>query len=230
MKKYALAILFFFAGSISAHAAGPLFLTSWKSFSYAPAWYEGKIFPTNGSVIKVFFEAVEQGAADKGKIINLKKNEIRWYVNDRLVARGNGIQSLEIKNEDFPGSQIGIKISAQFFDSDTQETYFSDTYFTIPIVSPSISLLYDNFYRSLASNADVTVRAAPFFFNVPDALLRISWLADGKSVPFEGFNPLLLNLRVGQSSPGRSVTVKAAVQNPENSFERTEKSISFTLQ
>ena len=57
-----------FVGHIGYAQNAPQFMVSWQADSYAPSWYQGKIFPVHGSRIKIGFELT-----DNGKIIDLSK-------------------------------------------------------------------------------------------------------------------------------------------------------------
>ena len=92
MLFYKLKFLYFFfccwflffnfanAQTVTQTTSRPQFMVSWQAQSYAPSWYQGKIFPTKGSRINVVFELV-----DGGKIADLSKLKVRWYLNDKLV-------------------------------------------------------------------------------------------------------------------------------------------------
>ena len=82
-------------------------LVSWQADSYVPSWYQGKIFPTNGSKIGVNFELLENG-----KIVNLSKIKVRWYINDKLIrneSNGLGIKSLSFTTSDYPGYETEVR-------------------------------------------------------------------------------------------------------------------------
>ena len=58
-------ILYLVSGKNSL-AASPQFLVSWQVENYAPAWYQGKIFPVKDTPIVVSFELIENG-----RLVNL---------------------------------------------------------------------------------------------------------------------------------------------------------------
>ena len=67
-------------GSVVPAHAETEFMTSWQTKTYAPAWYEGKVFPTYQSFVMVGFELVENG-----KIVDLSRTVVRWYVDGKLL-------------------------------------------------------------------------------------------------------------------------------------------------
>ena len=70
----------------------PDVVVTWNASSYAPGGYPGKILPSVGSTIRVSFEALSDG-----KFLNLSKQMIYWYLNDDLIASGEGVQDIVFK-------------------------------------------------------------------------------------------------------------------------------------
>src|SRR3989338_8026257 len=101
--------VFLILNSVDAQTALPQFLVSWQAQSYAPARYQGKIFPTKGTPIVISFELI-----DNGKIVDLSKTAVRWYINDELVKNednGLGIKSLQFNLPDYAGQETEIRIA-----------------------------------------------------------------------------------------------------------------------
>ena len=213
----------------AAWAAEPQFLVSWEAKNTVPVWFEGKSFPTNESTVAASFELVSQNKADFGKVISLSNREVRWYLNDQLVRRGNGLQTFNVGVGDFPGSETDVRISVEFYDSETKETRFIDYRFAVPVIDPVVVLWHPSFSLSLPLNQEVVITAFPFFFNVADRLLNVIWDVNGKQAERDAFNPLQLALKVSGDVPFDQVRVGLRAENPRNSFESVSTSRVFTV-
>lgn len=193
----------------------PQFLVTWKAQSYTPASYEGKALPTSGSLVTVSFELI-----DKGKIIDLSKQTVYWYIDDLLLRSGQGIQRAAF-NITLPtsGSQ---EITIQLPDYNGQVL---NKIIKIPVVRPKavIQAPYPDF---LFSSLAVQLKALPFFFNIQKTTdLLFGWNVNGDT-PSNAESPdtLLINLRSLPSSDF-GLNIGLNVQNSNNSFESADSSL-----
>ena len=81
--------LFFFLSNAQAQQARPQFLLTWQTQSYTPAQFQGKALPTANSQITASAELI-----NGGKILDISKNTIYWYLNDNLLSSGAGAQTV----------------------------------------------------------------------------------------------------------------------------------------
>src|SRR3989344_4866664 len=63
----------------------PEFMVSWRALNFVPPEYQGKIFPINGTAIEAGFDLI-----DRGKIADLSKKEIRWFLDGTAIGNGIG--------------------------------------------------------------------------------------------------------------------------------------------
>ncbi len=203
-------------------AASPQFLVSWQADSYAPSWYQGKIFPTNGSKIDVNFELLENG-----KIINLSKTKVRWYINDNLVKNeknGLGIKSLSFITGDYPGQETEIRITLPDYKGGPL-----DEIIKIPIVSPEtiISSPYSDNQVYIGGSSFL---AHPFFFNIKKLNeLSFEWSVDGRLAK-EGERMDKLDLNIDPFTPsGWEINVQATIKNLLNQMEFAGKNIKLRI-
>ncbi len=218
--KFVLIFLFgvgfaFLSGAGSASAASPQFMVSWQAENYVPSWYQGKIFPTQGSRINVGFELM-----DNGKIIDLSKNKVRWYVNDKLVKNENnglGIKFYSFIVADYAGEDAEIKIAVLPCAGGCVGYKNNEILYKIikiPVVSPEavIDAPYKERRISVGENRFF---AYPFFFNVknPDNF-SFSWLINGREAEAEDKEPGALNLKIDSAViPGDAVNIQLTIKN-----------------
>jgi len=231
MKNYKLKIFTFLLSTfylllatISASAqTTPQFLVSWQAESYVPSWYQGKVLATKGSAIKVSFELI-----DSGKIADLSKKKVRWYINDKLVQnenKGLGLKFYSFIADDYPGQDTEIRITIVDYKDEVL-----DKIIVIPIVSSEavIDVPYPN--REIKSGRN-SFFAYPFFFNIKDLnKLSFEWLVDNR--PAEaGDNSAILDLNVDSLAPkGFGINVKLTIKNLLDELSFASKNIEAYVQ
>lgn len=186
------------AGFSAVRAAEPLAVFSWSADNSAPVWYPGKKIPNINSNISVGFELVGRGASDLGKIVNLKNNEARWYIDDNLITSGTGLQKITLPASSLAGENSSLRISVDFYDADTGSRSFINESFYIPVADPEIVLDFRGFAREVAKNGSVSVGAIPFFFTSNPATL--SWKVNDQDVDLTaGADPFQLLVNLGKN-------------------------------
>lgn len=226
-----LAGAFFVASTSQVFAASPQFMASWSANSFAPSWYQGKIFPTKGSKFTVSFELVGQDSSNFGKIIDLSSSQVKWYINDRFYTQQVGLKSITFTNITYPGSTINVRISVEVTNPSDGTSSFMDNYVAIPVVSPEVVILNKNFSNTISLNSTVDFSAAPFFFNV-SSINDISavWNVGGQQSDKNSQDPFSLTAKFGQNiSPGL-INVSITAQNINNTLETAASSLGFTIQ
>ena len=214
---------FLFLAPVNAQtASAPRFMVSWQANSLAPSWYRGKIFPTTGSRVTVKFELV-----DNGKIIDLSKTAIRWYVNNDLKlneTNGLGIKSYSYITGDYVGNDINIRISIPNYNGSTL-----DNVITIPIVSPEV-VINAPFSDKTVPPGKVSLEAIPFFFNAGNINnLLFAWNSNGQAAGSTS-NPLL-NLNIDPATlQGTAISLSVVVKNISNELEAAAKNLQLTTQ
>jgi len=210
--------------SLTYAQTSPQFLVSWQAESYAPSWYQGKILPINGAPVEISFELI-----DKGKIADLSKTKVRWYVNDELVKNeenGLGIKSLKIITPNYSGQETEIRISV--VDYKGGETL--DKVIKIPVVGPEV--LIDSPYPDKKISAGLSIfQVVPFFFNIKNLnSLSVEWSANEQKPAGLSANPWSLNLNIGPETPiGTEIKISVSVKNLLKELEFASKSIQLQI-
>lgn len=222
--KLSLAIIFFLIFLKTAFAAEPQFLISWSAQNYVPSWYSGKILPSKGTPVFVSFELI-----DNGKIVNLSKEKIRWYLNDKMMLNedsGLGVKSFYFINNNYYNQDIEIRISLPDYKNQPLNKIIS-----IPVVSSDVAIdaSYPNRQINTGKNE---INAYPFFFNVSDiGGLSFDWEIDnGSAQEGENTSSQKLELNVDQKAPsGFSMDIKVTVKNLLDQLQFAVKNIRLTI-
>lgn len=188
---------------------------SWDTNTSAPIWYEGKRFPSYESGIAVSLELIEQNGAPEGRLIDLSNKEVRWYINDEFIEKGNGMQTLIAKGEKtYPGKDISVKVTVvDYYDSQTGQTYNVSYHKTIPILYPAVKVDYRLFEPRVVPGQKLVFSAFPFYFNVSKDQLRSSWKVANQEVsPLTLEDPFELNVDIpGDIERGRVFPIELKV-------------------
>jgi len=219
--------IFYFLFSIFCVAdaqASPQFLVSWRAQNYAPSWYPGKILPANKTPIEISFELI-----DNGKLADLSKTKVRWYINDNLIKNENdglGIKKIKFNIPDYAGNETEVRIIVVDYLGGEQ----IDKIIAIPTVSPE-TVIEAPYLNGEIGVGTSNFRALPFFFNITNLNnLSVEWSANEQKS--EGFfdNPWLLNLNIDSKTPlGTEIRLSALVKNPSKELEFASKNINLVI-
>lgn len=209
--------------AVSAFAATPQFLVSWQAQSYAPSWYQGKIFPSRGSPVKINFELI-----DNGKIVDVGGLAVRWYVNGKLVkneTNGLGLKSLVFGTPDYGGTETEVRISIPDYNG-----FSLNNTVRIPVKNPEAVIDAKTLNRE-AQIGDNMFTALPFFFNVPGLNnLSFDWFANGQPADSDTDTPWLLNLNIDSKTPsGFQINLQAIVKNFLSELEFAVSNLQLTV-
>lgn len=159
----------------------PSLIITWKANNYVPESYLGKSLPISKTTINVALQLVENN-----KLIDLSKNEIRWYVDNKLENSGTGLTNISFAAPNLIDNPTLIRVVV--LDYNKKEL---DQFLTILITKPEAVID--------AANPN-QLKPTPYFFNIPsDNKLKIDWGEDGKYITLNIQNPNS-PLEVAQSS------------------------------
>lgn len=208
----------------------PQFMVSWKADSYAPSWYQGKILPSKGSRVNVGFELIQNG-----KIVDLSKNRVRWYINDKLAKNetsGLGIKDFSFVVSDYGGEETEVKIAVLPCESRC-EGYKGGgiLYKTTTIPVSNLEAVIDAPYKNRAvAYGKNSFFAHLFFFNIGDlSKLSFEWLVNEEKANV-GERRDILDLNIGQSAiPGTDIGLRLVIKNPAEELEFAGANIKLTV-
>lgn len=199
------------------------FIVDWQTKTYVPAWYEGKAFPTYQSFLAIGFELVENG-----KVVDLSKTAVRWYVNGKLLKNetsGLGIRQVTVFNKKYGGDVASIKIAIPDYKGQALSKSFD-----IPVKKAEV-VIDVPYANKKVLRGENTLFAWPFYFNVQKASdLRLQWKVDGNTLETsEATNSRLLFLTEGGAREGAKSTIEATVINPGKVIEHVVKKVLVDL-
>ncbi len=193
--------------------SSPQFLITLQGQNYAPGWYQGKVLPINKTLIETVFELV-----DNGKLADISKTKVRWYVNDKLAKNENnglGIKSLRIATPDYAGGELKIRIVIVDYRGS-----MLDKTIIIPVVGPEVVI--DAPYADKKISAGHSIfQLSPFFFNLKSMNnLSVEWSANGEKSQGSFNNPWSLDLNIDSQTPsGFVINLQAAVKSVLDELE-----------
>ena len=207
---------------VSVHADTD-FMVDWKAKTYVPAWYEGKAFPTYQSFITIGFELIENG-----KVVDLSKTAIRWYVDGKLLKNetsGLGIRQVTVYNKKYGGDMASIKIAIPDYKGQALTKLLD-----IPVKKPEVVIDVPYAGKKVARGESLLF-AWPFFFNATGAEgLSLQWKVDGNALKTSSAsNARLLFLAEGGAREGAKSTIEATVINPGKAIEHMVKKVLVDL-
>ncbi len=204
----------------SVFAKEPEIIFSWQAQTITPSWYEGKAFPSYDSDIDISFEVVEQNGALKGSLIDISNKEVRWYINDDFVKKENGLQSVRVRNKDYPDKTLSVRVSiVDYYDSELGRSYNINHHESIPIVAPRVVVDYHKFVPDVLPSEKLFLSVYPFFFNIDPNALRVSWKVNGKEVPVEADSKYTLNVSIPEEGVrGRIFPIEISVNQEGGLF------------
>jgi len=195
----------------------PEFLISWKALSYAPASYQGKIFPTNNTPAEVGFDVI-----DNNKVINLSKSEINWELNGKFLTSGIGLKTARF-NSGAQEQTIRITI-LDYKDQNLISTVL------IPSFRPEI-IIESKILDKKIKGEEHDFTALPYFFNIVNSSeLSFNWKINGDQISGSAGNPGALSLNLGSRAQSGNVDIilSVIVKNIFDEFESAIKKSYFT--
>lgn len=221
MKKllvfFSLALLLSFD---TANAATPTMFLTWKADTYTPSGYPGKALTTPGSNVIFSVEVFQDG-----KILSLKNNVIRWYVQGHLYKGGLGLQSFSAPAKVLSGNDLRVRVEIP----DLPGGALSKT-ILLRVTDPKI-VIEAPFPNLITPIKDFFVKATPYFFSVPsEKNLSYRWTVNG-SVLEEGADPQLISItaRSIRQSTIRTLSFKISAKNPNEEFDQAEAIKTVTI-
>ena len=174
---------------------------TWSAQNQAPANYEGKLLPSEGTKIIVSALPIIFSPGTKTQL-NPNNLNYRWFLNDIFNSSASGLGKSVFKYSAGANSD-NLKIQI----SNTQNTLMVEKSATIPVVAPKVlvfladsagNISYRSAITAFVSNLGqkLTLKAVPYFFNLLPAQLNWSWFVNDKKMAETPRNPLVGSLEI----------------------------------
>ncbi|MEK7192012.1 MAG: hypothetical protein AAB646_00660 [Patescibacteria group bacterium] len=210
-------VIWILSFGFSGAQVAPEFMVTWKANSYAPAGYQGKILPIANTPIEVSFELI-----DGGKLADLSRNEIRWYLNGNFEKSGKGLKSLSFSADGLNGNNQQVRITVMNYKGTEL-----DEIVDIPMAVPEVVIdaPYPDNQVGIGENF---LTALLYFFNLDNASQgAINWSANGADSQGLANNPEILNLDTKDLDSNTPINLQASARNLLNPFEIAVKIINL---
>ncbi|MCH7677422.1 hypothetical protein IH879_21080 [candidate division KSB1 bacterium] len=198
-----------------AGQATPEFLVTWKANTYVPAGYQAKALPIRGSQVEVSFELI-----DNGKIADLSRSTIRWFINFKLQETGIGNKTFAFTITPYDNRIPSIKILILDYKGAELKHLFD-----IPIAEPDVVI---------DTNDQRNFRGLPYFFNVNNInSLDFGWEVNDKKPEGAVDRPDLLSLDIPEIQLGESldINISLIIKNLGNPLEfASAETLRLTVQ
>lgn len=182
----------------------PQFWLTWHaSGSNIPPSYIGKALPSYGAQV-----TAEIALISNGKVDNLSRQTVYWYLDGTLIGGGVGAQKVTFVPFGTPPNTLTLKAELPSYNG-------MDLVHTIqlPFVDP-VAVIEAPYPNGGFSSNPVTLTALPYFFSSSASNLSYAWAVNGKTGA-SAENPETAQVTLPQGTPsGTGITISLTVQNP----------------
>lgn len=204
---------------ITVGAELPTFWVTWNALSYTAPHFEGKALPSIGTPINVAFELVSNG-----KVVTLGSQEVRWYLGETMVKKGQGVKEYSFRSGISSGAYLvrielpGFKGGASLIKS-----------IQIPATRPEL-VLDAPYNRSAITGSELNLQALAYYFNASRSSdLLWNWKVNNETPRGEAQVPDKITITIPEGAPtGSQILTNIEVVNSKNQSERAEAMALFT--
>ncbi len=189
-----------------AQTSEPQLNLTWQARTYAPPEYAGKHLPSGNSRVLLALDAVQNG-----KVLDLSRQTIYWYLTNELFASGTGLVRTEFTTPNIPLGSLDVRA----------EVPALDILKTISIrMSLPVAIIEAPFPGGEFREQSLDLSAKPYFFNVSDmGRLSYAWLVNGKA-PDSSEQPQKLTVNINPGTgDGYALNIALQIANPGISLE-----------
>ncbi|RJP44901.1 hypothetical protein C4587_01265 [Candidatus Parcubacteria bacterium] len=201
-----------------AQATKPALIITWRTSTFAPADYPGKRLPIAGSPVEAAVQVI-----DGGKLADLSRQTIYWYLDGKFVSGGEGEQTIQVQAPAFSDS-FDLRAQLPSYKGEILVKTIS-----IPIASPEAAIVAPVLGKRIQSSS-VRLLARPYFFSVSDpSKLIFSWRINDRP-PSSSGEPDVLDMTLEPGGLSEvAVSVALSIQNSENRIEEAVERAIFNF-
>ena len=209
-------LLFFNTKAIAAPDSEPIFFVSWQASSYAPAEFSGKRLPSIGTPIAASLEAL-----GGGRVMDISREIIYWYLGDDLIESGVGAQKIFFRPTSGGIKKLRVVVGGGSGSPDVSVS--------IPVVNPEAVIVAPT-TNGKFGDQKIRILAKPYFFNVSSLEnLRFTWRVNNQQ-PNDLKDPGLLDISLGKDVANNSfLNIVLGIENSSNPDEAATKIMSLVF-
>ena len=196
-------------------------IITWEAETIVPRGYTGKALPVQSSFVRAAFEFIENG-----KFADLSKRELRWFLDDALFAKGNGLKTTRMRVT--AGNNNSHFIRVQITDG---RAILFEKSAEIPVVNPRLRIQPPSFDGLIARGAH-ELRAIPYFFNAKSVdEITFGWNVNGQAASGIGVDePFKLAFSIpADIASGTPLVISVFAANKNDQTERASKELRFSV-
>lgn len=183
----------------------------WRALTSAPAYFPGKNLVTPLSTV-----VLTSAVFNKGKAVDISKQNVVWYVNGKLVRSGVGLQEVRLTAPELTKALFEVRVEMPNLGEVNTVR--------IPVVAPEVVIR--NPYPTMSfSDTTLLLKASPFFFTDPSRL-KYTWTVNGRS-PDSIDDPASLLVNLDPSMSGAKINIDLLVNNPFRNFDGAKRSLQL---
>jgi len=198
-------------------------IINWQANNFAPSTYQGKLLPTNGSIVSLSILG-----KIGNKIMDLSDALIMWYLDEEFLTGGLGQTDIQFKVTKTANNFYLIKVNVTLPQQNGSSQFFSQGV-RIPIANPQTVINVP--YASIQSNTPVFISAVPYFFNIQSINdLSFDWeiITPIETQKVKGDNKIIIN--TNEYLKGKPINISLKTQNTKSLFEFSKSQITIYVQ
>lgn len=226
MRLYTISKIFLFVVFITvfycttaAQEKNEIILT-WQANNFFPSSYLGKALTTQYSPVSVAVELISAG-----KLTDLSKYQISWYLDGKYLSRGDGLKESVFLAKKTKGETHVVRVEIKNGNSILTESV------SVPVFAHTLVLESPYPKNIIKPNTQISLKAMPYFFNL-DTFNDLSffWQVNGEKESSGTNNALILNIGAPTNKDDSVLEIVGSTQNIKNPMEFAKQKIWLTIQ
>ncbi len=207
---------------------------TWSAQNEAPADYEGRVLPSEGSKIVASVLPIIFSPGTKTQL-NPNNLNYGWFLNNIFDSKNSGLGKTTYKFQLNNPATLKVRITNT---KNTIALEKSVNLFTVPpqvlvfLADQNGRIVYKNALSNItgAPGQKLNFLARPYFFNLPPLQLNWSWFVNDKKIAGAPQNPLAASLEIPKEilTPA-NFQITATVLNPYFNAENAQNLININV-
>ncbi|HXF44231.1 MAG TPA: hypothetical protein VNK70_02080 [Candidatus Paceibacterota bacterium] len=194
-------------------------IITWQAINFYPADYKGKAAVTPRTPVAVAAEVLKNG-----KLLDLKKSNFTWLLDEKLLGRGEGLKETSFTAKKPAGDSHLLRLTVKFENESFEKAV------RIPVERPRVVVKTGLAKNTVEPGGKINLVAIPYFFNVSSLDgLNFSWEINDEKIVGPSSNQLTLNVGSPQSESQKSIRITSLIQNRTNILESASETVQIKM-